>query len=921
MQRLGREPKCPLRCKIVRRAVSDRWGNVDCLDENTVVAYVEGRLSADDERRVLLHSDGCASCRRLVAATAHMLVPAVSPLDPTEPRLPDAAEPFVAGQNIGRYVVRDLIGAGGMGIVYEAYDPELERKVALKLMRADSAASHGNELRQRLLREAQAMARIRHPNVITIYDVGTIGDGVFLAMELIEGTTLTEWQRASRSALEIVRAYALAGEGLQAAHDVGVVHRDFKPDNVLVGGDGRVCVTDFGLARPLTVDEPSGDSGVDVASTVTRAGLLVGTPAYMAPEQMRGEPADARADQFGFAVSLYEALHGKRPFAGKSLDELHRAMKDGRRVPDERRGVPARVRNALVRALSFEPAARFPSMSALLDRLRPRRPIGLPLALVASLLLAFGLGWRHWQTSSRAQLCNHAADRMRELWSRAHQAALKQALEAAGSGEAWPSVARGFDEYARRWMAAHGEACQATYARGEQSEALLDLRLDCLDQRFQDTRALLDVLVDGKAAAKAPGLTRALPSIAACNDVAVLRRGDHPSIDPARVASLRTQVARARAEVYADECKQGLDDARAAATAAHTLGALGEEHRAQLRLGDAHACLGNHAQAQNSFLESAVVAAREHDDVGVAHAYLALMQNAQDQQKLADADHWAQLAGEAVERVGSDVELRADYLLAVCTLDYYRERRADAEKHCGESLGLYRQLPSPNVSSQANATQLLGMMAGDDGRFAEAETHYREAQRLFTELEGPESHDAVRVLESLAADELEQDRVAEALALQKRVVDTAEKRAWSGDLVESLGFYGGMLLEAGRPAEALSSLQQARELDGKMEEPPPFLLAVILRGIAASEEALGKSSQALADFAAAWKLMPAEGVEYERAQLANLYARALWPTDHHKASSLARLARDYLRKNPLGAFRKRKLAELDAWLQAHGESR
>jgi tetratricopeptide (TPR) repeat protein/predicted Ser/Thr protein kinase len=900
---------------------------VDCPDENTVVAYVEGRLPPASERRLLAHSDTCESCRELIAATAHALVPAVSPLDATEPQARADTQPLRQGQTIGRYVVRDLIGAGGMGVVYEAYDPELERKVALKLMRADAAVGHGVELRHRLLREAQAMARIRHPNVITIYDVGTLGNQVFLAMEIIEGTTLAEWLREqARPVAEIVRAFAAAGEGLRAAHAVGVVHRDFKPDNVLVGHDGRVCVTDFGLARPLGRDQAAGDATADAASTVTRHGVIVGTPAYMAPEQMRGETADARADEFSFCVALFEALHGTRPFTGRTLEELERAISDGKRLPHERRGVPARVRRALDRGLQADPAARFPAMAPLLDQLvsRRRAQLGLTITILGALALIVGLGWQRMQAGNRAQLCKNAAGKMSDLWSPAHQVELQQAVEKAAGPEAWLLFKTTLDRYSARWIRMHTEACEATHVRGEQSEALLDLRMDCLDQRFQDTRALTEILTtQPNAAEKAVAAMRALPSVEPCADIAVLRRASLPAIDPAKLAPVRAQIARARAEIYTDNCKAGLADSQAAATAAHALGAVALEDGAQFRMGDAQACLGNYLQAQNSFLESAVAAARAHDDLGVAHAYMALMQNSVDQQKFEDAQHWATLSGEAVERAGSDQELRADYLLAVCAFDYYHEHVDEAQPKCREAVAIYRKLPSENKYSEASAVQVMGMIAGDRGRFVEAAELYREAQHLFTESQGPESHDAIRVLESLATDELEQDHVETALALQKRVVEAALKHAWTGDVIEAQGFYGMLLLEAGRPEEAMPYFLRATGMHEKMENPPPFMLAVLRRGVGSAYLALGKPTQALPHLQQAWKLMPSDGVEYERNMLGIDFAKALWQVtpEHARALEIAKASREYLRKNQLGAYRKRKLAELDAWIQARDKGR
>ncbi|MBL8743732.1 MAG: serine/threonine protein kinase, partial [Myxococcales bacterium] len=235
------------------------------------------------------------------------------------------------GQTIGRYRVIGRLGEGGMGAVLAAHDPELDRTVALKILH-ESAGDERGELRDRLAREARAMAKLAHPNVVAVYDVGAdpASGQLFVTMELVDGTTLRDWLRTPRSSRAILDVFMAAGTGLAAAHAAGLVHRDFKPENVLVGRDGRVRVGDFGLARP-----PRGAAASDapLSPTLTRTGAIIGTPAYMAPEQFLGEAADARSDQFAFAVALFEALRGERPFAGASLRELSENVVAGRLSP------------------------------------------------------------------------------------------------------------------------------------------------------------------------------------------------------------------------------------------------------------------------------------------------------------------------------------------------------------------------------------------------------------------------------------------------------------------------------------------------------------------------------------------------------------------------------------------------------------
>jgi tRNA A-37 threonylcarbamoyl transferase component Bud32 len=285
------------------------------------------------------------------------------------------------GSSLGRYVVLDRLGGGGMGVVYTAYDPELDRKVAVKLLRPEPGADD-SEGRARLQREAQAMARLQHPNVIAVHDVGTFEWQVFIAMEFVDGVTLRRW-RDGRAWREVLARYLDAGRGLAAAHAAGLVHRDFKPDNVLVGHDGRVRVLDFGLARATEPMSPSLSSdAIDLATTLvssdraletplTRTGAFIGTPAYMAPEQLlRSGASDARTDQFGFCIALYEAIYGERPFAAATVEALAFEVAQGNvRAAPPSSQVPAWLRAALLRGLSVRPDERFPSMDALLDTL------------------------------------------------------------------------------------------------------------------------------------------------------------------------------------------------------------------------------------------------------------------------------------------------------------------------------------------------------------------------------------------------------------------------------------------------------------------------------------------------------------------------------------------------------------------------
>jgi tetratricopeptide (TPR) repeat protein len=316
---------------------------------------------------------------------------------------------------LGRYVVRERLGMGGMGVIYEAHDPELSRKIAIKLIRPGASGNvSASEGRARLMREAQAMAQLSHPNVIAVHDLGTFGDQVFVAMEHVEGETLTQWlAEQDRPWRQIVAMFVQAGRGLAAAHLAGILHRDFKPDNVLVGADGRARVLDFGLARGAqpnsAVESPEGPPArrgntatFDLrGAALTEPGRFMGTPAYMAPEQFMGRPATVGSDQFSFCVALYQGLYRELPFEGESIKALVDNMKRGevRRAPEANR-VPASLRRILIRGLSVEPADRFPSMDNLLKALErfqiaPRRR-SLLVAILAVLVAILVIVRSEW---------------------------------------------------------------------------------------------------------------------------------------------------------------------------------------------------------------------------------------------------------------------------------------------------------------------------------------------------------------------------------------------------------------------------------------------------------------------------------------------------------------------------------------------
>ena len=456
-------------------------------------------------------------------------------------------------QRLGRYVLAEVLGAGGAGKVYAAHDPKLDRRVALKLV-GHAGADHD----ARLIREARALARLSHPNIVHVYDVGSDAfEGapmLYIAMELVEGETLRSWMRTKRSTPAIVAMFREIARGLAAAHDAALIHRDFKPENVLIGRDGRPRVADFGLVRQPGADDPlviTQSDGEPPEHLLTRTGALMGTPAYMAPEQFAGAKVDARVDQFAFCVALFEALHGERPFQGATLRELAANVGEGTQIrPRQPRKLGPRLRRLLERGLAVDAAQRFASMRDVIAELdeRGRNRGAIAVAMCGVAALPIGL----W--SVREQPCAGAEEGLAGVWDDDTRASLRTAILGTGTDFA-PRVAdtteAALDRWADTWRASNLSACTATKIDGDQSERMMDLRQGCLRLRRAEAASVLAVIRDGDARtlARATELAMGLRTPAICDRTEALDTGVEPP-DPAHAAEVeghRAALAQARA--------------------------------------------------------------------------------------------------------------------------------------------------------------------------------------------------------------------------------------------------------------------------------------------------------------------------------------------------------------------------------------
>ncbi len=682
---------------------------------------------------------------------------------------------------IGGFVVLRKLGEGGMGVVYAAYDEELERKVAIKLLRTDFSGEQQSLGQARLLREAQAMAKLSHPNVVQIYAVGETSGAVFIAMEFVSGGNMREWlERAKRPWRAVLAAYLQAGQGLAAAHAASIVHRDFKPDNVLMGDDQRVRVVDFGLARPgdaaveLTVSSPSGvsASGTFPGIELTQQGAFIGTPAYMAPEQHRREPADAQSDQFSFCVALFEGLYGWRPFRGGDAVELARNVLNGaRQDPPRDTPVPGWVLAVLVRGLSSEPARRFPDMAALLAALSAdpdaarRRRWGIAGIVLASGLAAAGGGYAMYELRAReAAVCTGASERLAGVWDEAVAEGVRAALTSTGVSYADDVAAHVHERlgaYADALVATEVDACEA-HQRGDQSDALYDRRMTCLDERRTALGALVEVLTaaDSAVVERAVQAVDRLPLLTRCSEARALLSQSPPPEDPAvaqaveelaaRLARSRAmfevgQYASARTEVVALRGKlEALGHAPTLAAALHLEGVLAD-------------ALGEFPASEATLMRAVAKADAGGDDDLRA---LALGDLARAiglrQARFAEGLRHAELARGVVERLADGQAAEAELAIKSAAILLQQGEFAAAEPIVSRAIELQSALYGEQSTVFAEAVNAAATLQFLRGRYPEALAEYRRVEAIYSAAYGPNHPRIGTVLNNIGATQFSQ---------------------------------------------------------------------------------------------------------------------------------------------------------------------
>ena len=754
----------------------------------------------------------------------HDTAAAMNPSD--LPTLPDDGGDAAQPSRLGHFEIVGSLGVGGMGIVFEGRDTVLERRVALKLLLP--SRSGGHVAPARLLREAQALAKLSHPNVVTVFEVGMAGADPFIAMELVEGHTLLAWIDAQRTWREVLDMFIAVGHGLAAVHALGLVHRDFKPSNVLIDRRGVPKLGDFGLVT--SVDEPAtalGSGDLVAMHTLTQSGSVLGTPAYMAPEQRLGTCVDQRADQYSFAKSLLEAL------------------------PD---GAPMTLQPILSRAIADEPKDRFPDMESLLEALaRVRRgnrarwvAAGATLAVISALAVAWGFG----RAQSAVEPCPRPTDRLAKVWGPVRRAALQAHLTAIDPslGAQRFTVATGvLDRGGERWLDQRVDTCQAERAN-RQSGELLDRRMSCLDRallEIDETAAVLERTTDRTTLDDAMRAAIGLPALDDCADVAalleLLPRPTNPvrrsEADALAKESVAIDVALRTGGIKTTNVS---DRAHAAVARARRLGDPETLARALRSLAGIQRELEAGAPLDDTLREAITQASAAHDDRLVSELWSNLLLILGTERKIEEARTLLPAAEAALARTRSTTELYVKFL----------DSKSIALSSGGDGPGALAALAtaakmlddagaasplSPVHSLVVTIKAQTATAQGAAGHFAEAARGFREVIPLATAQYGTDHPAVMQIHFNLGVTLRRTGDNEGALAEFREAARIGEARLVpSPSLAEEIFAVGSTQVALGKQEDAIPALKRAVDMDRATLPPGDPRLADALSPLAAA---------------------------------------------------------------------------------------
>jgi eukaryotic-like serine/threonine-protein kinase len=951
-----------------------------CPDENALTAFAKGTLSEPERATIEEHCEECDACRLALSFFAQAFVSATKATTEGQAAAAVSDGALQRGSVLGRYLVLERIGSGAMGEVFAVYDPDLDRRVAIKVLRSDCSNPRMHEWRARFVREARTVAAISHPNIIVVYDVGTHGDDAYFAMELIPGGTLSQWlARAPRTVREILGVLEAAGRGLAAAHRHGLVHRDFKPDNILVADDGRVRVSDFGLVRFVdrhetnpTDESTTGAPAVDIR-TQTRA--LVGTPAYMAPEQLQGEPADARSDQFSFCVTVHEAVFGERPFSGGTLAALTEDIERGRirwpSAPTGRDGLPrrslARLRSVLTRGLSADPRARFSDMDALLLALA-RVPRSRPIfALGAAVTGGAAISAVAFLDRPTGPGCEDTAAELADIWTETQRTKMREVFSASDApyaSDVLQTAERKLDEYTHSWRTARVAVCEQQIALSKSEEGAYLLQRLCLEERRIGLSFAIDLLTEPDTAPieKAVDVVLQLQPVIKCAELGRnVSAADLPAgEDLEKLRQAKALLAQAHVLRSAGRYEEGLETVERAADIADASGDRTTAAIAYLKVADLREPLGlggvdealdtsllrsiegkdfemvaqttmtmgtvaayrgepSSARQWLTRARAALVAAGENDELlaRFENARTIVAQAAGDVDEMLEASRGALAATERAQARGGTPLVLAAVHNGVANALVRRGDLEEAAEHAERALAIVHEHLGSRHPRAAAFAVVQGMILGERGRFDDAREVLEPAMRLARETLSPDHRTTLELAGILAGVYMDTHDYQAAADLHRYILDSRQASADGSPLEAEFTRLnlGAAVWKLGDLGEARVLLQDAREQVTALlgaEHPVSAFATVMFANVCIDQ---GAGASILEDLEEAVRILERQRLSPSDLPKAHFtLARALWQVgdDRQRAVGLARSARSDLTALPGTAA---DVSEVDDWLE------
>ncbi len=805
---------------------------------------------------------------------------------------------------LGRYVVLERLGVGGMGAVYLAYDPRLDRRVAIKVLRGDRARSQVADVyRQRLAQEAKTLAQLSHPNIVRVFDVGLVDDRMFIAMELLSGASVRRWiADVPRSVDAILVVFTAAAAGLGAAHDAGIVHRDFKADNVMVCDDGRTVVLDFGIARGTDVepgtpevaddsDPGSGQAARGQTQPLTNPGRAMGTPAYMAPEQHLGGVLDGRSDQYSWCVALWEALAGSRPFGGRVTTLMQKKIAMRFDAPSAAAALPPWLLPVLRRGLAPRVEDRFASMAeiiAAVDAARPVRGRGRRLLVAAAVTGILAVG-AVVVIEGDTDGCVLDERRLDGAWSPERRAVIAGRFGdsplpyAAGT---WSRLEPRLDSYAQRWRESWRSVCGAA-GKSDRASAR---ELACLEGQLQALAARLDVLATAtpETIENATRLVADLPAPERCS---IAGSGPDQAVGDAatreQVAAVRGTLAGAEALELAGRYADGLERTTAALEDATRIGDASLQAEVLLLVGRMHKALGHYGESRTVLTDAAWTATASGRDEVAALAMIDLVVVVGRELGDAEAGHaWADNAEVAIVRAGGDELLEAGLLNNLGLLQFRQGAFDEARRGDELALGIRERLLGREHPLVATSHNNLGSDLWMLGRYDEAEVQLREAIAIHEAIAGPDHPRLAASLDNLGALLAERGDHGQARPFIERALRIRE-RALAPDhpsLADTLINLGVLLITLDDDDGAAALFERARGVIERGVGADHPTMATCLSNLGGIQHKRGQYDAAMASFTRA----------------AEIYERSFGP-DHVKVGlTLANLGEVHRRRGELG---------------------